>query len=170
MKKISSPLSSIRQAHSDDIIQLLRIQTDSLRTLCIYDYSSLEIEIIIERNLRHFSLGGYRGEFILVAEVDDVIVGWAALLANRISGIYVHPQFVRQGIGSQLLQALETKAINSNFRSLIVAASFTARPFYQSQGYHIIGRSLLLAKWNFPIPYLHMEKSLLSNTFNFKLN
>ena len=165
MNKISPPLSSIRQAHSDDVIQLLRIQTDSLRTLCISDYSSLELEALIERNLRHFSLGGNRDEFILVAEVDGVIVGWSALLASHISAIYVHPQFVRQGIGSQLLRAIETKAIDSQFRTLKVAASFTARPFYQYHGYEIFGRSLILARRNLRIPYLYMQKPLLTSLF-----
>ena len=165
MNKISSPLSSIRQAHSDDVIQLLRIQTDSLRTLCISDYSSLEIEALIERNLRHFSLGGCRDEFILVAEVDNVIVGWSALIASRISAIYVHPQFIRQGIGSQLLRAIETKAINSKFRTLEVSASFTAQSFYHSHGYQVIGRSLILARRNLPIPCLYMKKLLLPSLY-----
>ena len=153
-------LSSIRPAHADDLFQLLRIQTDSLRTLCLSDYSSLELEALIAHNLYHFSLGGYRSEFILVAEVDRVIVGWSALLGSRISAIYVHPQFIRQGIGSQLLRALETQAIQSQFSTLQVAASLTARPFYQCHGYQIIGRSFLFAQ-NFPIPYLKMKKNLL---------
>ena len=160
MDKVFPPLSSIRQAHSDEIIQLLRIQIDSLRDLCISDYSYLELEAIIDHNLDHFSLGGHRGEFILVAEVDGVIVGWSALIGSHISAIYVHPQFIRQGIGSQLLRAIEIKAIKSKFRTLQVAASFTARPFYQYHGYRIIGRSFLLAQ-NLPIPYLQMKKHLL---------
>ena len=164
MDKVFPPLSSIRQAHSDDVIQLLRIQTDSLRTLCISDYSSLELEALIERNLRHFSLGGHRGEFILVAEVDGVIVGWSALLGSQISAIYVHPQFIRQSIGSQLLRAIEAKAINFKYRTLKVAASFTARAFYQCHGYQIIGRSFLLAQ-NFSIPYLKMKKHLLPSFY-----
>lgn len=67
MNKLPSPLSSIRQADSDEIIQLLRIQTDALRTLCVSDYPPQQIEALIERNLRHFSLGGCQSEFILVA-------------------------------------------------------------------------------------------------------
>ncbi|MDJ0692667.1 MAG: GNAT family N-acetyltransferase [Xenococcaceae cyanobacterium MO_188.B32] len=160
MNHLSPPLSSLRQAHPDELIQLLRIQTDALRTLCLSDYSSRELEALIEHNLRHFSLGGYRGEFILVAEVDGVLVAWSALLGSRISAIYVHPQFIRQGIGSQLLRALETQAIHSQFRTLKVAASLTARPFYQCHGYQLIGRSFLLAK-DLPIPYLKMKKQLL---------
>ncbi len=161
MNKLPSPLSSIRQADSDEIIQLLRIQTDALRTLCVSDYPPQQIEALIERNLRHFSLGGCQSEFILVAEVDGVIVGWSALLASRISAIYVHPQFVRQGIGSQLLQALETRALNYKFLILKVAASLTARSFYQRHGYRVIGRSYLLAGRSLRIPYLNMKKHLL---------
>ena len=159
MNQLSPPLSSLRPAHADDLFQLLRLQTDSVRTLCRSDYSSLELEALIEGNLRRFSLGGYQGEFILVAEVERVIVGWSALLGSRISAIYVHPQFIRQGIGSQLLRGLETQAIQSQFPTLKVAASLTARPFYQCHGYQIIARSFLCPQ-NLPIPYLKMKKHL----------
>lgn len=161
MNKISPPLPSIRQAKSHDLIQILRIQTDSLRTICIDNYSPLEIEALIDRNLQHFSYGGFYREFILVAEVDNVIVGWSSLLGPRISGLYVHPQFVRQGIGTQLLQALETKAISCKHRTLKVAASLTAKTFYQNHGYQILDRAYIVTKNYLKIPYLSLEKQLL---------
>lgn len=152
---------SIRKAQPDDVIQFLRIQIDALRTLCSQDYTSEQIEALIERNIRHSSRGGCRGEITLVAEADGVIVGFAALLGHRISAAYVHPQFVRQGIGRRLLRALEQIAIAHNIRTLRVAASLTARPFYQTHGYQVIGESYLAAGKGLRVRYIDMKKRLM---------
>ena len=161
MEKTPPQVLSIRQARPDDIIRLLRIQIDALRTLCIRDYSAEQIEALIERNIRHSSRGGCRGEITLVAEVDRVTVGFAALLGCRISAVYVHPQFARQRIGSRLLAKLEQVAISNNRQTLRVAASLTARPFYQRNGYRVMGESYLVAEAGLQIPYIDMKKYLL---------
>ena len=161
MDKPPPQVLSIRQAHSDDTIRLLRIQIDALRTLCVQDYTPEQIEALIERNIRHSSRGGCRGEITLVAEVDSVIVGVCSLLGCRISAVYVHPQFARQGIGTQLLAALEQTAITHNIKTLKVAASLTARSFYQRNGYRVMGESYLVAGNGLRVKYINMKKRLL---------
>ncbi|NER31872.1 MAG: GNAT family N-acetyltransferase, partial [Symploca sp. SIO1C4] len=79
----------------------------------------------------------------------------------RISAVYVHPLFARQGIGTRLLAALEQTAITYNIKTLKVAASVTARSFYQRNGYRVMGESYLIAGNGLPIRYINMKKRLL---------
>ena len=152
---------SIRKAQPDEVIQQLRIQIDALRTLCKEDYTPEQIEGLIERNIRYSSRGGCQCELTLVAEADGVVVGFAALLGRRISAIYVHPQFVRQGIGSRLLTGLERIAATQKIRTLRVAASLTAKPFYQANGYQVLGESYLGVDKGLRVRYIDMKKRLL---------
>lgn len=161
MANFHRPVSVIRRAQPDEIIQLLRIQIDALRGLCIQDYTPEQIEALIERNIRHASLHRSCDEITLVAAVDQTLVGLAALLDRRISAVYVHPQFSRQGIGTQLLKAIEAVAITRKFKNLSVAASLNARPFYQANGYRVLGESYLIADQHLPIPYVNMKKRMM---------
>ncbi|MEO0376609.1 MAG: GNAT family N-acetyltransferase [Cyanobacteria bacterium P01_A01_bin.17] len=136
----------VRQARPDEILKILRVQTDALRVLCIRDYSSEQIEALVDRNIDHFSRGGYRGETTFVAELENVIIGVSSLLGNRISAVYVHPLYVRQGIGSRLLHAVEHSARSRTINTLKITASLTACPFYQAEGYQILDESHLITK------------------------
>jgi putative acetyltransferase len=156
----------IRTAEPDDLIQMLRIQIDALRSLCIHDYSPEQIEDLIQHNIHHASHGGPTQELTIVGEVDQVIVGLASLWGSAISAMYVHPQLARQGIGSQLLQALEQRAIVRHIQTLRGAASLTARPFYQANGYQVTGTSSLATEGRKqsqrrPIQVVKMQKHLL---------
>ena len=136
-----TPLLSVREARPDEILKILRVQADALRVLCAQDYSSEQIEVLVDRNISHSSCGGSRGETTFVAELEDVIVGVSSLLGRRISAVYVHPLYARRGIGSRLLGAVESLAIARSIRMLKVTASLTARPFYQAGGYQLLEES-----------------------------
>jgi GNAT superfamily N-acetyltransferase len=77
----------------------------------------------------------------LVAEIDQQIVGSAALEENEVCTFFVHPTYQGQGIGAQLLQALEKIAAERNIPVLTVDASLTGAPFYSKMGYQPTGRN-----------------------------
>lgn len=82
-------------------------------------------------------------------------------MGNRITALYVHPQFTRRGISTHLLRKVERIAIVHNMRMLRVAASLTAQPFYQANGYRVQDESDLIAAPGLSIPYINMTKYLL---------
>ncbi|WP_158535063.1 GNAT family N-acetyltransferase [Acaryochloris thomasi] len=162
MDKSLTPSLSVRQAQPDEILKILRVQIDALRVLCVKDYSLDQIEALVDRNISHFSRGGYRGETTFVAELENVVVGASSLLGHRISAVYIHPLYNRQGIGSQLLDAVEHLACSRNIRTLRVTASLTAFPFYKAKGYQIVDESHLVTKDGLRIRCIEMMKQVLS--------
>ena len=76
------------------------------------------------------------GELTLVAVVDGAPVGFAALKGkDEIDMLYVHPAVVGQGIGAQLLDALEKLAAARGAEKLTTDASDSALGFFEHRGF-----------------------------------
>jgi putative acetyltransferase len=76
------------------------------------------------------------GELTLVATNDGEAVGFAALKGNDlIDMLYVHPAVAGQGVGAQLLDALERLAAARGATTLSADASDTALGFFERRGY-----------------------------------
>lgn len=74
----------------------------------------------------------------LVAVQDDVIVGFADMAATGyLDRLYVHADFQGQGIATALTAALMAQVPNKRYTT---AASITARPFFERQGYQVVRR------------------------------
>ena len=102
------------------------------------------------------------GEFY-VGTADGRIVAMGALM--RLSGdraeirrMRVHPDFQRRGLGKQMLSALEQRAADLGFRTLVLDTTVQQVPairLYTQSGYSEIGRS---RKGSFEV--LEFEKSI----------
>ncbi len=80
------------------------------------------------------------GALTLVALVDGQPAGFASLKgADCIDMLYVHPDHIRAGVATTLIDALEKLAMARGATSLSADASDTAKPFFARRGY--IGRS-----------------------------
>ena len=55
--------------------------------------------------------------------------------AAKIRAFFVHPDWVRRGIGSIILGACEAAAISEGFQRLEMGATLTGVPFYRVRGY-----------------------------------
>jgi putative acetyltransferase len=76
------------------------------------------------------------GELTLVATIDGEAVGFAALRGKDvIDMLYVHPAVAGQGVGAQLVDAMEKLASARGATKLSVDASDTALGFFERRGY-----------------------------------
>jgi putative acetyltransferase len=75
-----------------------------------------------------------------VAEEEGKIVGFADYIPGkaRITGIYVHPDFLRQGIGSKLLEKIVKDARRKGIEELRCESSVTAKDFYSENGFEVV--------------------------------
>lgn len=81
----------------------------------------------------------------LVAEADADLCGfgsvkftppeWARRAEAELTGLYVHPDHVLNGVGTRLLARLELHARNQGVERLAVTASLNAVSYYRDQGY-----------------------------------
>ena len=80
--------------------------------------------------------------------------------AAKIRAFFVHPDWVRRGIGTLLLDACEQAAFADGFRRLEMGATLSGVPLYQARGYVAVrDLSVPLANGE-SLPIVHMEKHL----------
>ena len=82
---------------------------------------------------RHwFSLAG-----IVVAEENNRVIGFGAIdvTAEQLRWIYLLPEFQRGGVGSKILQELETMAWSRGLQSIRLHSTPGAVQFYSKRGY-----------------------------------
>jgi GNAT superfamily N-acetyltransferase len=148
----------LRQAGPTDIPTLRALIDASVRGLQAADYTPAQIEGALE------TVYGVDSQLItdgtyFVVEDAAVIVGcggwskhktlfggdhWTAredsLLdprhdAAKIRAFFVHPDWVRRGIGSMILEACEKAATAVGFSRLEMGATLTGVPLYRAKGY-----------------------------------
>lgn len=133
----------IRLASAADMPTILTLQAMSLRELSkgVYTHSQIEALVRSQGNARERAFRS-KNEVIYVACVTDGggerLVAIAALIDGaraRIGGLYVHPDYARQGAATQLIESLEAHCIDQGRRVLRVMSSKVAVPFYRTVGF-----------------------------------
>ncbi len=151
----------IRAAKPEELSQILEIQQASLRQLCINDYDARQIEALVDDQQQ---IRG-KDELAIVAYHQETMVGFATLwMGNCIGAVYVEPTYARQGIGAQLLAALETAAIEQRYKTLWVTASLNAVGFYAANGYRKLRTTGFWTRSRVWVPCVAMEKRIMPMT------
>ena len=75
---------------------------------------------------------------ILVAMEGDAIIGTASLGRDQVHAVFVHPARQGRGIGTRLMEAVESEARARGERELILYASLSAVPFYEANGWRTV--------------------------------
>lgn len=152
----------IRLAKSFDIERIIELQSNSIRSLST-NYEPREIESLVISQARARLT---YDEIVFLAFYQDEIVGFACLVVNLslLSGLYVHPNFIRQGIGTHLLDFINKTAIERGCKVIDVYSSVTAVNFYQARGFQVIRSSGFFTEDNIWILCMYMNKKLVLNS------
>jgi GNAT superfamily N-acetyltransferase len=158
MKPGQSPPYPIRRATPADERALRALIGESVRDLARADYTDAQIAAALGSawglDTQLVSDGTY-----FVAEAPEAIVGcggWSyrktlfgsdanldrnpetldpARDAARIRAFFVHPSFVRRGIGRALLEKCEEEAMRHGFHRMELLATFPGHRLYRAHGY-----------------------------------
>ena len=151
----------IRLAKPEDTADILELQARSIRTLS-QDYNAKQIESLI----RSQKSQRFINEIIFVAQRNNRLVGFASLCIHtpQIGAMFVHPDFMRQGIGTKLLMAIEEAAIEKRYKIIYVMSSLSAVNFYRSMDYEITRQSGLLLEIDNWLPCTDLQKQLIPFT------
>src|SRR5690349_12653673 len=77
---------------------------------------------------------------VIVAELDGVIAGFAAVVGGELDGLFVDPDLWGRGIGRTLIDAATHEARKRGL-TLNVIANPSARRFYESCGFSVEGEA-----------------------------
>ncbi|MGX7198102.1 GNAT family N-acetyltransferase [Enterococcus olivae] len=105
----------------------------------IKDYSPIQITAWIG----HPTVSDWHPRFVnsdtIVAIYQNQIVGFGNLVdEGLIDMLFIHKDFQREGMGSRILQMLETEARKNGSQKLLADVSITAVSLFQSRGFDII--------------------------------
>ncbi|MFB6085690.1 MAG: GNAT family N-acetyltransferase [Halodesulfurarchaeum sp.] len=137
---------SIRRARPEDAEAIRDVHLASIRGLGGECYSPEQVEAWAhDRDSADYPIEDPETA-VFVAERGGSIVGFGWLspepaadfdapVDGKITAIYVHPAVARQGIGTTIYEALETRARELGLESLGLWASLNAVPFYEGHGF-----------------------------------
>jgi GNAT superfamily N-acetyltransferase len=177
----------VRKATTADV-PVLRVLIDaSVRGLQAQDYTPAQIEGALETTFGVDTKLLEDGTYFVVESItagESAIVacgGWSnrktlfgsdhapdrdnALLdpqtdAAKIRAFFVHPDWVRRGIGSLLLSACEAAAIAAGFTRFEMGATLTGVPLYRAKNYVELERISVPLKNGEALTIVRMRKSL----------
>lgn len=129
----------IKKATEVDIPLLYRIFEKSVTGLCRQDYEAEQIQAWVSRADVSRWQELFKSDLCFWLAIDKVSrlpVGFTSI--NRdgyLHSLFVHPDYIRQGIATMLLVHAETWVSRFHVSSVYAEVSLTARPFFEKQGY-----------------------------------
>ena len=125
----------VREAHSDDLEEIVRLEDESFSA-----------DRVSRRSLRGFLRAPHRP--VIAATVDGELAGYALVSLRkgarraRIYSIAVDARFARRGVGRALLQACERYARRHGRAAVALEVRYDNAPaiaLYESLGFHQFG-------------------------------
>jgi putative acetyltransferase len=142
---ILKPGYRVRTATVDDGAALLAVHLAAIRGPGVVAYGAE----IAESWAHGLEPDGYRramteGEQIEVAIHDEseAIIGFCGTKADRITALFVMPDFHRKGIATHLMARVETQMAQAGHEYAKIEASVPARQFYLGRGYRIVSERM----------------------------
>ncbi len=128
---------TIRPFHLDDAPALLRLFRDTIRRVNCRDYAPEQVEAWASDEIDEAAWASrFLGRFVVVAEADGQIAGFAELEPNgHLDRVFVSADHQGQGIGHALLDAIEAEARRVGLQQLDADVSLTALPFFERRGF-----------------------------------
>jgi GNAT superfamily N-acetyltransferase len=150
----------IRRATEADQDSIWKVHTSAIRNVCCSHYSSDEIEDWVGR-LKPESYGWpIQNKDVFVAEIDGEVVGFGQVIRTEVEAVYVSPNHLRAGIGSQILATLEQRARVLGSTYLEVLSSLNAVSFYEESGYRTLEPATYMLNPGRSIACVRMAKNL----------
>lgn len=143
---MSSYAFQISSPNSDEATEICQLLISSIRELCEQDHQN--DKAILDKWIANKTAGNvaqwiFSENTMLVCKLKDKIIGVIAMTPNgEILLNYVLPEYIRQGVASSMLSAIEEKAAQINLRELRCESTTTALDFYLKHGFTIASNSV----------------------------
>ena len=134
----------IRAYRQEDIKEIAELFYNTVHTVNAADYTEKQLDAWADGNIDLAAWNRSFQEYMTLVAVmpsdkengTEQIVGFADMdSAGYLDRLYVHRDFQRQGIASELCDRLEQAADAEKFTT---HASITAKPFFEKRGYQVM--------------------------------
>ena len=131
-----SKVIAIRKARKDDAQEVWDVRNAAILGLCTGYYSQDDLALWTQGELTRKFTEAVEDSFY-VAVIDDRVVGTGMidLESGKLDAIFVHPSFMREGIGRQMLLFLERLARDASLTRLFLDSTLNAAAFYRTCGF-----------------------------------
>lgn len=131
----------IREIKAEDLGAIVALFKETVHHVNAKDYTSEQLLVWAPHHIHH---NDNRWKSLLdniayLVEIDDVIVGFADItIEGYLDRLFVHKDYQRQGIASQLVRKLESLLLLRGVKKITTEASITAQPFFERMGYLVV--------------------------------
>jgi putative acetyltransferase len=134
---MSKPADSLilRHARAEEQEELEQLQVKA--SLELPDYRA---QLLANPDAIHVPPAQIANEQVIIAELDGVVAGFAAVVGGELDGLFVDPDLWGRGIGRTLIDAA-TREARKRGLTLKVIANPSARRFYESCGFSVEGEA-----------------------------
>lgn len=134
-----------RKYKPEDCATLAELFYNTVHTVNAADYTKNQLDVWATGEI---DLDKWNKSFLnhttLIAEMDDQIVGFADMdKSGYLDRLYVHKDYQRKGIATELVKALEGAMKKENVISFETYASITAKPFFEKLGYGVKAENIV---------------------------
>jgi putative acetyltransferase len=130
----------LRTYEIGDTAEIMDLFYNTVHEINIRDYTKEQIDAWapVEMDIEVW-LNSLKSKFTYVVENNGKIVGFGELEANgHIDKFFCHKDFQGQGIGTMILEQIESKARSLGIKRLFVEASITAKPFFANKNFLLV--------------------------------
>jgi putative acetyltransferase len=131
---------NFRNATLEDLPVMKALYRDTILTVCRKDYTEEQTNVwASSANKEERWLDVVVNQYVLLAEIDDVLVGFGTLKDHQyIDFFYVHKDFQGMGIAKEILNRLLQEASSQGTKLITSDISMTAKPFFRKNGFKVV--------------------------------
>lgn len=149
----------IREFNREDLDTVVTLIQHVVDTSYKDVYPAGALKLYKEFHCRENILNDAENGYCVIAENDGRIVGTGTLLEDGIRRVYIDPSCQKSGIGKQIYNMLEKRALQAGLRRLGLGASVIAREFWESVGF-IFEEEVDIPAGDEQLKFYMMSKSL----------
>jgi putative acetyltransferase len=152
----------VRHAREGDAQGIFEVHIRAILEVCATHYSASQLEAWASHRPPGTHSPAIRSREFFVAVDNSRLIGFGQLNLDtgEIEAVYVHPQALRQGVGSLLLCTLEKTARRAGLSCLHLKSTLNAVPFYQHAGFRTVAPTTHRISPEVELACVEMEKEL----------
>lgn len=133
----------LRKAELNNLKEIQSLFKETILYTCQKDYT------VNQRNTWASSINNIdkwklaiQNEYFIIALQNEKIIGFGSLKnGNYLNLLYVHPNYLKVGIASNIYEELKKESLRLKYKKLEADVSITALPFFEKKGFKVLKKN-----------------------------